>query len=153
MHGEGVTAISVEVAATAGGATEQEVALTVRISLASERISVRELLERTVAAQWHELLQGQRLGDEAAAQILARQYLTHAEIEQQAAKGSVRFGAAAGAVRVDLKCEVQRALRGFEKRTFRVVVNGEMFKGLDDELYLTPATKITCLRLAPLKGG
>lgn len=126
-------------------------ALTVSLSLANERISVRELLERTVAAQLHELLQEQRLEDEAAAKILARQYLTQAEIDQQAGEGVVRLEPAKG--HLDLQREIQRALHGFQKRAFRVVVEGEMLNGLDDELVLTPNTRVTFLRLVPLQGG
>lgn len=48
---------------------------------------------------------------------------------------------------------VAQALEGFARNAFCVLVDNRQLTELDDEIALTPATRITFLRLLPLKSG
>jgi hypothetical protein len=150
-----VGALVVEVVSSGVGTQLQEPTLpTVRLALASERICVRELVRRTVTAQLDALNAGRERPSEHAQRLLARQYMTPSDVEHLAREGRVAFPARTReGKQPDVELEIARALRGFELRVFRVVVDGEMLMELDDELILTPDSKVTFLRLMPLVGG
>ena len=151
---EHVGAIRVDVASAIVGAQQQEPALPiVSLTLVSERIAVRELVRRAVIAQVHALLAAHGRANELARRLLARQYMTQAEVEELAREGRVAAPVVRAELELDVELEVERALRGFERRAFRVVVDGEMLLSLDDQLTLTPHAKVTFLRMIPLVGG
>lgn len=139
------------------GAESEEMVPTVQLNLDSERISVAELIRRTLIEQLSELTVKGMLDAVMARDRIARQYLTAAEIAEQAQSGSVRGPLAPDkapvAPQFDVDHEVEKAWRGFERRAFRLVVDGQMPTGLEDQLSLRPDSKIAFMRLTPLVGG
>jgi hypothetical protein len=130
----------------------------VRLELAVERISVRELIGRTVAEQIRELTEQRRAEAEVVQLALARQYLTARDVEAQAEAGRIRFPAEpkprrGGVPAIDIGGEVAKALGGFEAGAFRVVADGVTLESLDEEIAPGPDTKVVFLRLMPLVGG
>jgi hypothetical protein len=144
-------AVLIEVVASVGEPSGEE--LRVRVDLGGERMTVRALLEQAVIAQIAELLERQKQGREAALRTLARRYMTDADIAAQLETGAVRFPVPGPTELFEVKSEVAKAWHGFERRAFRVFVDGEMVQSLDDEVVLTAESKVTFLRLVPLKGG
>lgn len=53
----------------------------------------------------------------------------------------------------ELEVAIDRAVRAFEAGRFVVLVGGHQVMSTDDVVTLTPATEVTFLRLAPLRGG
>ncbi len=139
------------------GAESEELIPTVQLNLDSERISVAELIRRTLIEQLSELTVKGMLDAVMAKDRIARQYLTAAEIAEQAQSGSVRGplspDKAPETPRFDVEREVKKAWRGFERRAFRVVVDGQMPTRLDDQLELRSDSKVAFMRLTPLVGG
>jgi hypothetical protein len=128
----------------------------VNLAVVGERISVRELIGRTVAEQIRGLTERHRAGAEVVRLALARQYLTAKDVEVQAGTGRIRLPPEPkpGATPVvDIERETARALRGFEAGAFRVVVDGVPVESLDAEMTLDRNSKVVFLRLMPLVGG
>lgn len=148
-------AVQVEVVSTIVGPAPAGPQLpSVRLSLASERIRVRELVRRVVTEQLRDLQERRPSSACAPADALARHYLTQDEIDAAAREGRVRLQSKLETdADLDLEDEISRALRGFARGAFRVVVGGEMHMDPDEELTLTPDAKVTFLRLLPLAGG
>lgn len=126
----------------------------IRLELASERISIRELIKRAVTEQIKELFERQHIEAETVKMTLTRHYLTAKDVEIQAETGPIRMPSEYRQTEcVSLDQEIANALRGFTAQAFRVVVDGVVMDSLDDEIVLKPKTKITFLRLTPLVGG
>ncbi len=86
---------------------------------------------------------------------LERHYLTAAEVAVQAQQGAVRYPSERPikTPEVDLKDEIQKALRAFEAGSYIILVNGQQVGYLEEEVPLSTNTKVTFLRLMPLVGG
>jgi hypothetical protein len=128
----------------------------VLVRLLDERLTVAELIRRTVEEQVRELTVRRRLGAAEAQRVLDRQYLTRAEVDAQAGgQGAVRFPSrrAGQAGAIDSEAEVQRALDGFRQRLYHVFVEGRQAESLDEVVRCGPGTRVTFLRLTPLAGG
>lgn len=54
---------------------------------------------------------------------------------------------------IDVRAEIDRALRAFHEQRYFVVVNGARISDLTARVELTPETKIQFIRLMPLAGG
>jgi hypothetical protein len=122
--------------------------------LATARLTVRELIERTVEEQVRELTARDRLSAEQQRRALRRQYLTEDEVTRQAAAGAVRFPSkVAEASPIDPAEAVGMAVEGFERGAFLVLVDGRQADRLDAVLELGPGSRVTFLRLVPLAGG
>lgn len=151
-----MTSVTVQSLALGQGQPETPLA-PVHLVLASERITVRELIRRAVLAQL-EALQEQHRADAALVHLaLARQYLSVKDIETQASEGRIRMARTPGKPRPipETRPEdaVDQACHGFGKQAFRVLVDGEMQNGLDDTIALRPDSSVVFLRLIPLVGG
>lgn len=55
--------------------------------------------------------------------------------------------------RLDWEAQLARALRGFERNAFLILVDDRQVERLDEEFLVTPDTSIAFLRLVPLAGG
>jgi hypothetical protein len=153
----GTDGLSVEVRSLVAGAPAgQDGPDPVLLRLLDERLTLAELIRRTVEEQVRELIGRRRLDAAGAQRVLDRQYLTRAEVDAQAGvQGAVRFpsrraGRAGG---IDPGAEVQRALDGFRQRSYHVFVDGRQAESLDEVVRLDPGTRVTFLRLTPLAGG
>jgi hypothetical protein len=125
------------------------------LELVSERITLRELIRRTVAQQIQELTITQRL-DVATTQVaLARQYLSEDEVAVQAEAGRVKMPSTeeSQGPRVNVEAEIKKALRAFTAQRFFVFAGGRQVENLDEELDFAQQTQVTFLRLTPLRGG
>ena len=153
-----MTVLSVPVQSYAlRGAQPEEMVPTIALPLSESRLTVAELIRHTIIEQLSELTVRQMLDSVLARERIARQYLSAAEIAEQAASGSVRGPAVPAAAvqppRFDVEHEVTKAWRGFERRAFRVVVDGQMPTNLSEQLALRPDSKVAFMRLTPLVGG
>ena len=128
---------------------------TVLLEIATERITVAELIRRTVEEQISTMLLKQRMEREAVQRALARQYLTPEEIAAQAQQGRVRLPSRLpSAVReIDPGVEVQRALDAFTRHHFYIFIQDRQVESLEEELSFTEQNSVTFLRLMPLVGG
>ena len=127
----------------------------ISLRLLDERLSVAELIRRTVEEQVRELTVRRRLDAEQAGRALARHYLSTEEVAAQARRGAVRFPTtrAGKAAQLDPALEVEKALRAFEAGTYVILVDGRRVERLDEVVPFSPGTKVTFLRLMPLVGG
>jgi hypothetical protein len=116
----------------------------VLVDLAAEVTTARELIRLAVTEQVRALR-----GDAARCRrALDRQYLSAADIREQAATGAVRMPAAP-----DVAAEVARAQRAFERNAFVVFAGGRQLRQLDEETRLPSGEPVVFLRLTPLAGG
>lgn len=139
------------------GEASQEQGLTpIRLALATERVSVRELISRAVSEQIQALI-GQQHAEAGVIQMaLPRQYLTAKDVELQAEAGRIRFTSnnlKPAVLNIDIDQEVGKALQGFTAQAFRVVVDGVAMESLEQDIVLKQETKVVFLRLTPLAGG
>lgn len=86
----------------------------IRLELASERISVRELIKRAVTEQIKELVERQHIEAETVKMTLTRHYLTAKDVEIQAETGRIRMPSEYRQTEscVSLDQEIANALRG-----------------------------------------
>lgn len=137
-----------------GGLQDSPEILPVLLNLLPQRLSVAELIQRSVEAQVHDLLVQRQMNAQQVRYILDRQYLTGSEIAAQAQQGVVRYPAKPNHVpQIDVKAEVDKALRAFEAGSYIVLVNTHQVKNLKEEITFSQNTKVTFLRLMPLVGG
>jgi hypothetical protein len=125
------------------------------VDLLDERVTVAELIRRTVLEHIRELLVRRRIAAEQVQQILERQYLTAVEIDRLARKGKVAMPSPGqhGAADLDGEAEVQKALDGFRHQAFFVFVDGRQATSLDEEVSCRGDSKAVFLRVIPLVGG
>ncbi|GCE18794.1 DUF4132 domain-containing protein [Dictyobacter kobayashii] len=149
----------VEVRSRIFQATTPDSALpTVILDILNEEITVTELIRRTVTEQIRELVATRKLDAQQAQQALQRQYLTDAEIHDQAKKGKVIF-AQNEATRLEnqnqdiqVENEIRKATNAFEQRAYVIIADGKMISSLDEKLLFHPGSTITFFRLIPLIG-
>jgi len=55
--------------------------------------------------------------------------------------------------RVDVQAQCQKALEAFDRNGFLLLVGERQVESLDEELLLTPETRVAFVRLLPLVGG
>jgi hypothetical protein len=151
-----MSATTVEVRSRAIGATPATPDLApVFLRLMEERLTVAELIRRTVEEQVRELLARRALDGAAARRALDRQYLSAEEVAAQARQGAVRYPAthAGAAPQLDVEAEVAKAQRAFAAGAYRVLVDGWPAERLGETISFAPGSTITFLRLTPLIGG
>jgi len=128
----------------------------VELTLTVEQISVRELIGRAVTEQIQTLARQHQANTKVIQMALARHYLTAKDVEVQAEEGRIRLARPpkrGHAPPLQTEQEIAKALDGFEKRAFRVVVDGVMLGSLDDRVALGQDAKVFFLRLIPLVAG
>lgn len=149
--------IDIEVYSRIVGVPSDDVTLSpIVLKLFEEKITVAELIERTVEEQIRDLTLNRRLDAEKARRVLDRQYLTQREIDDQIEEsGALRFPTrrAVEGEHIKVANQVKRALQGFEEGAYLILVDGEQMQSLDEKILLGLHTKITFLRLTPLVGG
>jgi hypothetical protein len=126
----------------------------VNLRLVSEKITVRELISRTVTEQIKELTETQKAQAATIHLVLARQYLTTKDINQLTETGRIRLPSEkkvnkADSAVINVEEEINKALNGFDTQAFRVLADGDQMESLDQELVLTDDTKLVFLRLTP----
>ncbi len=148
--------LAIEVRSRVAGLKADDLTLQpVILDLIEERITVAELIRRTVEEQVRDLMVRRRLDALQAQQALARQFLSDEEVSNQARRGAVRYPPArsAGVPQISPQAEVQKALAAFERGTYMVMIDGKRRERLDEQITFAPETRVTFLRVMPLAGG
>ncbi|WP_422777304.1 hypothetical protein ACOXXE_07185 [Pseudomonas mediterranea] len=135
------------------GARQEPLLPPVSLTPTSSTLTVAELIRLTVAKQIAALSVQHCLEQAAMREVLDRQYLSERDIRRQAGKGVIVMPQAKASSNLDLDVEIERALKGFETRAFRVLHNGVMLQDLDDLIEVSPPSTIAFIRLMPLIGG
>ncbi len=126
----------------------------VSVKLPQMRITVADLIRRTVEEQVWDLLSRRKVEAEEARRVLERQYLTQGQMEVLAREGAVRSPRKTVRVpKIDAEEEVRKAIRAFEDGAFMILVNGRQVSSLSEEVSFAESGKVTFLRLTPLVGG
>lgn len=128
---------------------------TVSFEVDSEQLTVHDLIRRTVASQLLEMARSHELDRERARRAVQRQYLTNSELHEQALVGKVGLPTELPPAPApsDVQQETARAVDGFRRKTFLILVDGKPVEHLEETLVLAPASKVVFLRLMPLVGG
>lgn len=120
------------------------------LRLASERISVRELIARRVQDEIELLkLQSKKNHD---AHDNVRSFLIGFEpssVEEQLNSPQKQTTGK----QLDEDEEVRAAIEAFERRRFIILLDDRQIENLDEELSLMPASEVVFYRLVPLIGG
>jgi hypothetical protein len=135
------------------GARQEPLLPPVTLTPISSALTVAELIRLTVAEQIAALSVQHWLEQAAIREVLDRQYLSERDILQQAGEGAVVMPQAKASPKLDLEVEIERALKGFETRAFRVLHNGVMLQNLNDLVDVRPPSTLAFIRLMPLLGG
>jgi uncharacterized protein (DUF1684 family) len=135
------------------GARQEPLLPPVTLAPTSSSLTVAELIRLTVAEQIAALSAQHWLEQASLREVLDRQYLSERDIRRQASEGVIVMPQASAPVKLDVDAEVERALKGFETRAFRVLHNGVMLHSLDDPIDLSPPSTLAFIRLMPLIGG
>ncbi len=127
----------------------------VYLRLIEERLTVAELIRRTVEEQVRELAVRRKLDAEQARRALDRQYFTDKEIVARSERGGVNDPSQRTSSLAEIRPqeEVRKALRAFEAGSYFVTVDGRQVERLDEVIELRPDSKVTFIRLMPLVGG
>jgi hypothetical protein len=108
------------------------------LRLASERITLRELLKRRIDEEVAELNAG---GDE----IIPLVTPTEQERRLNGDKSARKI--------VDSARQLTAAVEAFERRRIVIIVHGRQALDLDQPIIVTPDTEVRFLKLVPLVGG
>jgi len=135
------------------GARQEPLLPPVTLTPTASTLTVAELIRLTVAKQIAALSVQHCLEQAAMREVLDRQYLSERDIRRQAGEGAIVMPQAKASPKLDLDVEIERALKGFETRAFRVLHNGVMLQDLDDLIEVSPPSTIAFIRLMPLIGG
>ena len=127
----------------------------VYIRLLEEKLTVAELIRRTVEEQVRDLVARRKLDAEQTRRALDRQYHSGEEIIAKAEQGTVKNPSrrATDPMKKRSAAEVRKALSAFDSRSYYVTVDGRQVERLDDVIELRPDSKVTFIRLMPLVGG
>lgn len=142
---------SVEVKSTMFGSAAQKAALApVHLELISERISVKDLIRRTVTEQIRTLKEVYHAETETVHAALRHHYLAESDLGEHSRFGFFRLLARpVNRFSVDLDSEIKKAWMAFERGRFKILFGGNLVVGLSDELTLTQTSQITFLRIMP----
>lgn len=138
-----------------GGSPEAPTLAPVTLTLLDERLTVAELIRRSVEEQVRELRARRRLAATQARAALDRQYLTHEEMVAQATRGKVSLPShrAPRVPQIEPELEVEKALAAFQAGSYVVLVDGRQVESLAETVSFAPGTRVVFLRLMPLVGG
>ena len=116
------------------------------ITLASERVSPREIITQRVVAELDAMKR------RSASHDWSRSFLV--EGGPQAAEALLNPAPKAKRLPAfDLEKESQRAFEAFRQNRFIMLVDDRQIEDLDHEVTLTPGSEVVFLYLNPLRGG
>jgi hypothetical protein len=110
------------------------------LGLPSNHLTVRELIRS-------------RIEQEVAAYNERQDEYFHGLVQPSAAEQTLNGYRMARSQRIDPADQVERALSGFERNGFVILIDDRQVERLDDLVALAPATVVTFLKLVPLVGG
>ena len=121
--------------------TSGEVLREFTLRLASERVSAREVIERRVR---HEVDTFNRRKSREVFEGLVQPNDTEKRLNGYRLK-SPRM--------IDADEQVQKALEAFASNGFFMLVGDRQVESLDEEIVITPDTRVSFMQLVPLVGG
>ncbi len=120
------------------------------LHLASERLTVRELIERRVADEVEQLNQNRsktRREHDRARAFLVRIDRDTTEKRLNASKPPRHQ------TTLNESAEIETAIKGFTSNAFVLLFDDHQVADLDCELTVTPTSEVVFLRMVPLVGG
>jgi len=147
--------IAIESVIIGDRAGDSETFSPVELSLASELISVKDLIYRTVKKQIEQHLKKEKQS-ETVQQMFNRQYLSDNEIKKKSEEGAIQVPSQKKlkpALIINIDREYQRAINCFDGNIYKLLIDGETMEDLEQTISLTPKSKIIFIRLTPLIGG
>lgn len=132
-----------------GSVQPQDKIPSVILKLASEQITLKEIIERSVQEQ----IDCMKRKEKSMAQIekdLRNQYLSQEDIDELASEGKVAYVSAS---EDKAKFEALRALNAFRRKRFKVFIDGEEVQDLAEKRAIYEGCTINFVRLIPLAGG
>lgn len=139
-----------------GAAFDEPVVPTVVLELASQQLTVSKLIRETVSEQIERMLADLGYQTEQVQRGLDRRYLTQSEVSQQAGDGKISLPVTPRSERppsISKEGEIKKAREAFLAGVYMIVVDGHQAEQLDEVLTLKPDSKVTFIRLMPLRGG
>lgn len=109
-------------------------------------LTLREFIELVVRAEVTAF--GERQAEGRLVRLLSEQ-----EISEQAVRGRVGFGGRELDQQVDVDGSVGVALESFEDGLYFVLIDGQQYESLDEQVNVAADSRVTFLRLVPLAGG
>lgn len=121
----------------------------------AREIRVRELIALAIREQCAQLSRRHATDLAEAACRLERQYLTAADIAEQAAAGRVASGVRDPSARkaLDVEREIAAAMKGFEQGAYIVLVGEHRCSSLEESVSLALTQPVHFIRMLPLAGG
>jgi len=113
-----------------------------RLELVSDRVTVREVIERRVR---HEVE-----AFNAKAELGLFRGLVEPTDAERVLNGGIRLKKRR---RLDPEKQVAAALKGFATNGFFMLAEGRQLESLDEELFVTGEALVTFVKLVPLVGG
>jgi hypothetical protein len=139
-----------------GAAFDEPVVPTVMLEFASQKLTVSKLIRATVSEQIERMLADLGYQDEQVQRALDRRYLTASEVSRQAGDGKVSLPVIPRAERppqISKEGEIKKARDAFVSGVYMIVVDGHQAEDLNEVLTLKPNSKVTFIRMMPLRGG
>lgn len=109
-------------------------------------LTLREFIERIVRAETTAF--GERQAEGRLVRLLSEQ-----EIDEEAVRGRVDFAGRELDQQVDVDGSVGVALESFEDGLYFVLIDGQQYESLDEQVNVAADSRVTFLRLVPLAGG
>ena len=110
------------------------------LRLSSYKLTARDLIAERVRA-------------ECDRRLVDREGRFSTPLVQPTAEEAALNGEMPRAAKVNPERQVSRALEGFERNAFILLLDDRQVENLDDQVQLGPKTVVTFLRLTPLVGG
>lgn len=115
------------------------------LRLASERVTVREIIRSRVATEVHEFtLQTQRLD-----RVEKRSFI----IDVAQGSPEAKLNPPTKREQLDVEAEYERAIAGFARRRYIMLLDDRQIDDLDEAVGLRPDSEVVFVYLVPLKGG
>lgn len=136
------------------GASAAQRGASMRLRLASERVTAREIIRSRVEAEVHEINEtSKQLAEELRAEpeAPAQSGTIGAEAERRLNVRASKSWAWAKSVDVEAECE--RAMTAFARRQFIMLLDDRQIDDLDEAVGLRPESEVVFVHLTPLKGG
>lgn len=115
------------------------------VESASDRLCLRQLIQRAVEEQLRDVAAGR-----ARKSALDKQYLTDSQIRTLTPDGGARLSSDYAWAVPDPTIEVDRAVRAFADGTCAVFVGGERIESLDEDVTVRLGEAVVFVRRAPL---
>lgn len=125
------------------------------IEILNEEITVSNLIKETVSEAIDHISQNLGYDVSQAQTALNRQYLSDADIQEQAQKGEVKLTQENDSEQeyISKAQEIKKARQAFDNGVYIIIVDGQQADSLDQVLHLTPTSKVSFIRITPLVGG